>query len=134
MKLWLQKVWRGEATNGQARDTGMAIVLVLLLVWLAQRRDGYVAAAIVVHVLNMTAPPLFKPFAVVWFSLSHALGLVVSRTLLTLVFFIVVTPMAVWRKLAGHDSLNLRAFKKGRESVMTPRNHTFSGKDLEQPY
>ncbi len=134
MKLWLQKVWRGEATNEQAKDTGMAIVLVLLLVWLGQRRDGYVAAAIVVHVLNMTAPRLFRPFAVVWFGLSHVLGLVASKAILTVVFFVVVTPIAVWRRLAGHDSLNLRGFKKGRESVMKQRNYTFVGKDLEQPY
>ena len=62
------------------------------------------------------------------------LGTVVSKILLTLVFFGVVTPIGLARKLLGIDSLKLKDFKSGENSVMVIRNHIFTGKDIEKPY
>jgi uncharacterized membrane protein YgdD (TMEM256/DUF423 family) len=112
----------------------MAVVLLLLLFWLFQRHEGYVIAAVVVHLVCMTIPGVFRPVAVVWFGASHLLGSVVSRVLLAAIFFTVVTPIGLVRRIAGADSLRLRAFKRGSGSVMLERNHTFTGKDLERPY
>jgi hypothetical protein len=112
----------------------MALVLVLLLVWAFTRAEGLVVTAIALHVVNMTVPKVFGPAAVVWFGLSHVMGIVVSKVILTVVFFAVVTPVAVWRRLLGFDSLQLKVFKAGRGSVMYERNHTYTGKDIEQPY
>ena len=112
----------------------MAMVLVLLLLWVFRRGDGYVVAAMVVHVVNMVVPKVFTPVAVVWFWLSHLLGTIASRVILTVIFFAVVTPIGLWRRMIGADSLKLKAFKAGKGSVMKERNHTFIGQDLKQPY
>ena len=134
LRTFIARVLRGEATKEQAKDTGMAIVLVFLLLWVFRRKDGYIAAAITVHLINMVAPQLFRPFAVIWFGLSHVMGAVVSKVVLAAIFFLVVTPIALWRRMVGADSLKLKAFKAGSTSVMRERNHTFVGEDLEQPY
>jgi len=118
----------------QSRDTGLAMVLLLLLAHATWRRDGLATAALVVLVVAMTVPLVFRPLAVVWFGLSHVLGAVMSRVLLTLVFFLIVTPVGLIRRLLGHDSLRLRAFKASDASAMRIRNHVFSGPDLEKPY
>jgi hypothetical protein len=123
-----------NVTKDQSKDTGMALVLILLIAWAYTRRDGIILAAMAVHVVNMTAPKVFGPAAVVWFGLSHAMGIVVSKVILTVVFFAVVTPVAVCRRLMGFDALQLKVFKAGRGSVMYERNHTYTGKDIEQPY
>jgi hypothetical protein len=134
MKTFLMRIVRADATKDQARDTGMAIVLILLLAAAARQKEGYVLLGILVQVVNMTAPQVFKPFAVLWFGLSHVLGAVMSKVLMMLVFFLVVTPIAVWRRLSGADALALKSFKAGRGSVMTVRNHTYTPRDMEQPY
>jgi polyferredoxin len=121
-------------TKEQSKDTGMALVLILLLVWGYTRHDAFVLTAIGLHVVSMTVPQVFRPAAVVWFGLSHILGAVVSRLILGGVFFVVVTPVAIWRRVFKLDSLQLREFKTGQGSVMKERNHTYTGKDLEQPY
>ncbi len=51
-----------------------------------------------------------------------------------LVFALVITPIGLVRRALGKDSLRLRAFRAGNESVMTVRNHTFTAADLEKPY
>ena len=130
----VSRVLSGDATSAQAKDTGMAMVLVLLLFWFFRRADGYVVAAIAVHLVNMVAPKVFSPVAVVWFWLSHLMGTFASRLILTVIFFAVVTPIGLFRKMIGADSLKLKAFKAGKGSVMKERNHTFVGQDLKQPY
>jgi len=43
-------------------------------------------------------------------------------------------PVAILRRLAGKDSLKLRAFKASKGSIMLERNHKFSATDLERPF
>ena len=123
-----------KITKDQSRDTGMAMVLLLLIVFLARKKEGYLFAAMALHVVNMTVPQVFRPIAVLWLGLSELLGAVVSRILLSIVFFLIVTPIAILRRLMGKDALKLRAFKAGNDSVMLERNHTFVGRDLEKPF
>jgi hypothetical protein len=125
---------RRKITKGQSRDTGMAMVLLLLIGAASRKREGYLFAAMALHILNMTVPQIYKPVAVIWLGLSDLLGSVVSRVLLSIVFFVVVTPIGIFRRLIGRDSLKLRAFKASKQSVMLDRNHTFVGKDLETPF
>jgi hypothetical protein len=129
IKLHLKNV-----SKDRSRDTGMAIVLLLLLVYIRTRRDGLLLAAIALHVVNMTAPRVYAPIAVVWLGFSHLLGAVMSKILLSILFFGLVTPIGLLRRLFRKDSLKLRAFKAGEESVMLVRNHKFVGSDIEKPY
>jgi hypothetical protein len=123
-----------KITKDQSRDTGMAVVLLLLLVDVRGKHGRFLLAAIALQVLNMTVPQIYRPIAVLWLGLSDLLGAVVSKILLSIVFFVIVVPIGVLRRLAGKDSLKLRAFKAGHDSVMVERNHTFIGRDLERPF
>ena len=123
-----------KITKDQSRDTGMAMVLLFLLAAASRKKEGYLFVAMALHVVNMTVPKVYKPIAVFWLGLSDLLGSVMSRILLSIVFFGVVTPIGIFRRLLGRDSLKLRAFKAGKESVMVERNHTFVAQDLDAPY
>lgn len=129
IKLSMKKI-----TKDQSRDTGMAMVLLLLILYIRTKRDGMLWAAIAVHVMNMIVPRMYAPIAVVWLGFSHLLGTVMSKILLSILFFGVVTPIGILRRLFGKDSLKLRAFKVNKESVMLERNHMFVGRDIEKPY
>jgi len=130
----MMEFFKKKVTKDQSRDTGMAMVLLLLLLAVSPKRHGFLIAAIVVHIVNMIAPQIFRPIAVIWLGLSNLLGEVVPKVLLSIVFFLVVTPIGILRRLAGKDALKLRVFKGGQDSVMLERNHLFIGRDLERPY
>ena len=121
-------------TRDQSRDTGMAMVLLLVLALLKWGRHELLIAALIVHVVNMIVPQVFRPVAIAWFGLAHLLGAVASRVLMFVVFALVVTPIGLLRRALGKDSLRLRTFRSGDESVMVVRNHTFTASDLEKPY
>ena len=134
MKKIVAEFFKRPITKEQTKGTGMAMVLLLLLFSGAFKRETLVTIALVALIVDMTFPQLYRPVAVLWFGLSHLLGTVVSKILLTLVFFGVVTPIGLARKLMGFDSLRLKGFKSGENSVMVIRNHIFTGKDIEKPY
>src|SRR5690349_21585497 len=130
MKKFITDSFNTSITKDQSKDTGMAMVLLLLLTSGAFKRELLVALAIIVLVIDMIFPQLYRPVAVIWLAVSHLLGTVVSKILLTIVFFTVVTPIGLARKLLGSDSLKLREFKSSGDSVMVVRNHTFTGQDM----
>ena len=134
MKKIVAESFKRPITKEQSKDTGMAMVLLLLLASGAFKREILVTVAMIALIVDMTVPRLYRPVAVLWLGLSHLLGTVVSKILLTLVFFGVVTPIGLARKLLGIDSLKLKDFKSGDNSVMIVRNHIFTGKDIEKPY
>lgn len=118
----------------QCKDTGMALVLILLLLALAKRSFSFLGPAIALLIITMSAPALFTPVAQWWFALSHGLGKVMSTLLLGVVFFLVVTPVAVFRRLIGRDAMGLGQWRDGGGSAFVRREHTFTAADLEKPF
>jgi len=123
-----------SASRDQARDTGMALTLVALIVFFATREIRYATIATAILLLDMIWPSFFKPLAKLWFGLSHVLGTVMSKVILTLAFFLVLTPMGLLRSLLGKDPMRVRQFKQGTDSVFRVRDHTFTAADVEQPF
>lgn len=122
------------ATPEQARDTGLALTLLCLIVvqfWKAYR---FVPAAMVLLIVVMVWPRVFQPLAGLWFGLAHLLGTCMSKVILTILFFGLVTPVGLIRRALGADSLQLKKWKKGRDSVFQVRADLVQKKDLQAPY
>lgn len=85
-----------------------------------------------VGILGMVFPWAAKLIHLGWTSLGKALGFVNSRILLGVIFFFVLTPLALLRRLGSKDPLQLR--KKPSGTYFAERNHAYSPKDLENPW
>ncbi|MCL4500522.1 MAG: SxtJ family membrane protein [Deltaproteobacteria bacterium] len=123
-----------SATLEQAKDTGMAMVLICLLLGYFGKFPKFLGVSIVLLLITMAWPRAFKPLAGLWFGLSQVMGLVVSKILLSLAFFLVVTPIGLIRRRWGKDSLRLKEWKQGSGSVFLERQGAIQDKDLLNPY
>ena len=123
-----------RATPEQARDTGMAMVLICLLLGYWGKFPKFLPVSLVLLIITMAWPKAFTPLAGLWFGLSHLLSSVVSRVLLTIVFFVIVTPIGLIRRLIGADAMQLKKWKQGRDSVFVVREGPIQGKDMVNPY
>jgi hypothetical protein len=121
-------------TSEQCKDSGLALVLICLICYLVWKLPAFVILAIAFLLVAMTYPPLFKPFARLWFALSTFLGTIVSKIILTVVFFTVVLPVGLARRALGKDAMKIKIWKKNQTSVFRQREHRFAAKDLEHPY
>ena len=115
-------------------DSGLALLLLTLIVGLWLNNHLVFRASIAVVVVLLIAPVIIYPFTFLWLNMSDLLGKVMSKILLALIFFLFVCPVALIRKALGKDTLRLKEFKKDSESVFTERNHTFTKSDLSMPY
>ncbi len=92
-------------SNKQASDTGMAVVLILLLIAFFTKTTLYYKIAIPVLIVNMTYPKFFYPLAIVWLGFSELLGTIMSKIILTIVYVVLVVPVGLVRRLLGKDAL-----------------------------
>jgi hypothetical protein len=123
-----------DNSKEQAKDTGLAIILICLLLMHFAQYDFLLLPAIVVLVVTMTCPGILAPIARMWFGFSYLLGSVMSKVLLGVIFFVVATPIGLLRRVFGADPMLMQSWKKGTQSVFKDRDHTFAKGDLEKPY
>ncbi|MFC1527435.1 SxtJ family membrane protein [Candidatus Neomarinimicrobiota bacterium] len=133
-KNTLMNYFQKIISKNQASDTGLALVLILLLIGLFTQNNLYYKIAIPVLIINMIFPMFYYPFAVIWLGFSQLLGTVVSKIILTIVYFVILLPIGIFRRLLGKDSLQLSEFKKGTGTVMKSRDYNYSSNDIEKPY
>jgi len=131
---FLKHCFPKQITKDQSRDTGMAMALLALLLGFLTDARWFFPLATVLLVVTMAVPSVYRPIAFVWLGLSHFLGTIVSRILLTAVFFVVVLPVGLLRRAMGMDSLQLKKFGRGKESVMRVRDHVYAPSDIDKPY
>lgn len=128
------KIFPRAISPKQASDSGLALLLILLLAGWFLQSWLFLKLAIPVLLLIMTLPVVFRPFAYLWLGFSNVLGAVMSKLILSVVFFALVVPIGVLRKLMGKDPMRLSDFKKSAGSVFKIREREFTSADLERPF
>lgn len=121
-------------TQTYTKDTGLVIVLILLLTAYWKENLFFILLAIGTLVVVMTIPVVLKPLAVIWYYFSTALGNITNRIVLTVIFWGVLTPVGIIRRCLGFDPMKRKTWKNGVHSVFTVRNHTVTSDDLNMPY
>ena len=64
-----------------------------------------VGAAALLAVSAWAAPGLLNPLRVAWMKFAHVLGVVNARIILTVIFVVVVTPVALVMRMLGRSSI-----------------------------
>ena len=89
--------------------------------------------ALLVIAGTLTAIGIFIPFLAAkihwaWMKLAHALGFVMNKVLLTIIFFLVVLPLALLSRAFGKNTVQL---KRNQTSYFKERNFTYTKESLE---
>jgi hypothetical protein len=121
-------------TPKQCAEAGIVLALLLVMAGLFTGAGVCYKLAAATLLLDLALPGAFRPFAFCWFNLSVWLGFLTSRILLSVIFILIIVPVAILRKLGGKDRLLLKDFKKSTSSVFTDRNIKFGADSLKQTY
>ena len=71
--------------------------------------------------LGFILPILLKPFYMVWMIFATILGWFMTRLILSLLFYIIITPIGLFLKILGKDLLDLKE-QENKKSYWTIRN------------
>ena len=114
-------------------EFGMLVTFVLLILSLWLKNDWY-RYAVVTLAVALLIPVLYTPFTRLWFGFAKILEQVTSKVVLFLIFFTVITPVGVFRRIAGKDTLRLKRFRKDKTSVFEEKKKLYTQKDLEKQF
>ena len=80
-------------------------------------------------ILGFTFSSVVRPVYMIWMLLAYFIGGIVSRVILTVLFYFVLTPTGLVLRLFGKDVLD-KKFEKNRESYWVKKD--LSGRTKEQ--
>lgn len=114
-------------------ETMLVITVGMLVLYFVFREktwsNNLLIASLVIGLIGVFSDFLSEKVAWVWGKIAHIMGTFNSYVLLSVIFFVFLTPVAFLFKLTRKDSLKLKAQKNG--TVYEERNHLYVAKDVE---
>lgn len=110
----IEEIKNIKSSKGDVRKFAITVGLLLLLIsgflfW--KERASFQPVLIIGIILlagGVALPTIFKPIYWVWMAFAAILGWVMTRVILSVVFFLVVTPIGVISRMFGKQFLELR--------------------------
>jgi hypothetical protein len=115
----------------KAKSLETLLVLVgafIIAFWVTQKKI-FLLLALVLIVIGITSSFITGKISWLWLKFSELIGSVMSKILLSVIYFIFLVPIALLYQLSKNDHLSLKRKKEG--SYYIDRDHTYSEKDME---
>jgi len=118
-----------HTTNNKSKETVLVITVGFLVLYLVFKHHIFLTLSLIIGLAGILSSWLSVKIDLVWSKLSLLLGWICNTLLLTLIFFLVLTPVGLFRRLLGKGGM-LRVLEEQR-SNFTDREHTFTEQDME---
>ncbi len=92
---------------------GTVLLIVAIVLYLTGKSSSVIfgGAGVLLILFGLILPNILKPLNKIWMTLAVVLGWFMSRLILFILFYIVITPIGLFLRIAGKDFLNLRTDK-----------------------
>ena len=126
--------------NKAIRDFGILIGIILLIIagiLFYKERESYeliILLGIAFIGLGLGMPIILKPFYSVWMYFAVVLGWLMTRLILGLLFYIVVSPIGLISRLFGKEFLELKNISFNRSYWNYKDSGRISHQDYEKQY
>jgi membrane-bound ClpP family serine protease len=93
---------------------GVVLVLLSILLWYLSKTSFIYFSSIggLFIILALIAVHVLRPFHRLWMMLALAMGFVMSRVILTILYYFVLTPIGLLAKVVGKEFMPLKFDKK----------------------
>ena len=101
-------------SNEDIRSFGITIGIILFIIsslLIYYNKESYQLIAIVGStfiVVGYVLPVLLKPIYLVWMTIAVILGWIMTRVIISVVFYLILTPISLITRLFGEDFLALK--------------------------
>jgi hypothetical protein len=98
-----------EAVKKTGISVGVVLILISLLLWYLDKASFIyfsITGGLFV-ILAFISIPILRPFHKLWMMLALLMGFVMSRVILTILYYIVLTPIGLFAKIVGKKFIPL---------------------------
>ena len=115
-----------EAVKKTGISVGVVLILISLLLWYLGKTSFIYFSIIggLFVILAFIAIPVLRPFHKLWMMLALAMGFVMSRVILTLLYYLILTPIGLLAKIVGKKFMplvfdkNAKTYWEKRENIV----------------
>jgi hypothetical protein len=102
-----------------------------LILNVVTHRQAFVYVALVLLLVALFVKPLAKVISRAWMKFAEVLGTFNSKLILSLVFFLFLTPLALLYRIFNKNPLNLQPGQE-TDTLFVTRDHVYSKDDFEK--
>jgi hypothetical protein len=115
-------------SNEKNLESILAITFGFLVLYLIFDIQAFLIVSFIISGIGLFSKYLSGKVAQAWLKFALVLGTINGKIILSLIFFLILTPMALIRRLFTKPVVKL---KKEEVTMYTLRNHTYTGADIE---
>lgn len=119
-----------EAEKAKAQLVIVTGLVVLHFIFKNLQYPYLLYAAAAVGIISIAIPVLGDLIVKGWYKIAEILGAINGRILLSIIFFVILFPIALLSRIGKKNPLSLK--KENQSSAFTERNHLYTAKDLDQ--
>lgn len=143
MIKFFQTIWQDlkeiKSTRKELREFGIVMavffgILTALLWWKHKNFLPMLSPAVFFAIFGFFIPTALKPLQKAWMGFAAVIGWFMTRLILAVLFFLVLTPLSLISRLTGKKYLNLK-FRTSEPSYWLPKSfETISKERYEKQY
>jgi hypothetical protein len=116
----------------QAKHTSLLVIAIGFAIFYLIFRKEWMLTPIGVCFIGFLIGPVGDFTHIIWMQLAKLLGYINSRILLSVIFFLFLTPIALLMRLFGKTQFVKKA--GAQQSLFVTRNHLYNRPDLQNPF
>lgn len=115
---------------------GTVLLLVGIVLYLIGKSSSVVFGGIGVLLIlfGLILPNILKPLNKIWMTLAVILGWFMSRVILFILYYVIITPIGIFLKLIGKDFLQLKIDKSSKSYWETREKKIAEQIDYERQF
>ena len=117
-----------ENKKEKSLETLLVLVGAFIVIFWVSSKKIYLLVALILILTGIVSPFLSAKISWAWLKFAELIGSVMSKVILSLVFFVFLVPIALVYRLTKKNPLFL---KRQDESYYIVRNKQYSPKDIE---
>ena len=124
-----------KSSRKDLKNFGFTIGFILLMIGVflfVREKDSFIyffSIGSILIILGGITPVILKPIYKIWMIFAVIIGWIMTRVILSVLFFSIITTIGIFTRLIGKDFLNLKS--KNNESYWNIRNKEY---ELNQDY
>jgi|HubBroStandDraft_2_1064218.scaffolds.fasta_scaffold166580_3 hypothetical protein len=119
-------------TRNKPIETMLVLAMACLAAYVVWHAKTALYLSIGFGLVGILSPWMSRQIAQVWMGLTRVLGRISNAVLLSVVYWLVVVPVAVFRRMRKKDKLTY--FDPAAGSNFVERNHLFQKEDFERTW
>ena len=124
-----------KSSRKDLKNFGVTIGFILLMIGaflFVREKDSFIyfsSIGLIFIGLSIITPTVLKPAYKIWMTFAVIIGWVMTRVILSVLFYLIISTIGIFARLVGKDFLNLKS--KNTESYWNIRNKEY---ELNQDY